>query len=68
MRILSGIKPSGEIHFGNYQGTALGELSAQALKGWTQWVPQPYKGTISKENLLLQAALAAAKEETQKND
>lgn len=53
-----------KIHFGDYEGVALGELAKDKLFGWLKWQPKPYKGKVSEDDKILRAALDAAEVET----
>lgn len=55
-----------KIHFGsNYKGMKLGELSPAQLKGWLNWQPKPYNGTINPADVRLRTALDVAAAEQQ---
>jgi hypothetical protein len=54
------------IHWGKQKGELLGEITDQSLSWWiNNWSPKPYKGKMSKADILLDAALCCASEELQ---
>jgi hypothetical protein len=52
------------IHFGEKEGTPLGQLPSKSLAWWIDnWEPKPYKGVWEEKTLLLDAALCLASAE-----